>query len=291
MGGAHDGARRSRFRPGPTSEERVSDPDVPSQEDQGEHEHGLPGTPRRRRRRRLRRAAGGAEAAARAGRGHARRPAQLPSLPAAHLPGRDGRAVAAARSPIRCARSSSATATSASCWPRSPTSTSTRASCTCARSPTCRRRSGSPYDTLIVAGGSQLLVLRPRRLARARGRGQVARERARGAQPPPQRLRGRRGRAEPRARATPGSRSSSSAPGPPASRWPGRSPSWRATRCAATSARSTPARARILLVEAADRVLTTLPALALGEGRAVAAAPRRHGPHRPHRRRRSTPTA
>ena len=40
-----------------------------------------------------------------------------------------------------------------------------------------------------------LLVLRPRRLERARRRGQVARERARRAQPPPQRLRGGRGRA------------------------------------------------------------------------------------------------
>jgi hypothetical protein len=39
-------------------------------------------------------------------------------------------------------RSSSATATSASCWLRSPTSTSTRVSCTCAPSAACQRRNG-----------------------------------------------------------------------------------------------------------------------------------------------------
>ena len=44
-----------------------------------------------------------------------------------------------------------------------------------------------------------LLVLRPRRLERARRRGQVARERAGGAQPHPRRLRGGRGRARRRA--------------------------------------------------------------------------------------------
>ena len=64
---------------------------------------------------------------------------------------------------------------------------------------------------------------------------------------------------DPERRATRGSRSSSSAPARPASRWPARSPSSRATRCAATSARSIRARGRILLVEAADRVLTSFP--------------------------------
>ena len=47
-----------------------------------------------------------------------------------------------------------------------PASTSTRARC-CSRLPTARRREPLAYDTLIVAGGSQLLVLRPRRVARA----------------------------------------------------------------------------------------------------------------------------
>ena len=56
-----------------------------------------------------------------------------------------------------------------------------------------------------------------------------------------------------------GSRSSSSAPAPPASRWPARSRSWRGTPCGATSARSIRDGARILLVEAADRVLTSFP--------------------------------
>ena len=86
-----------------------------------------------------------------------------------------------------------------------------------------------PYDTLIVAGGSHysyfghdewsahaaevkslesaltvrgriaLLLLRPRRVARPRGRGQVARERSDRPQPDPRRLRGRRARARARA--------------------------------------------------------------------------------------------
>ena len=47
-----------------------------------------------RRRRRLRRAPGGARASPRAGRGDARRPPELPPLPAARLPGRDRRALA-----------------------------------------------------------------------------------------------------------------------------------------------------------------------------------------------------
>ena len=55
---------------------------------------GVRGTPRCRRRRRFRRPAGGLEAAACARRGDARRPPQLPSLPAAHLPGRDRSAFA-----------------------------------------------------------------------------------------------------------------------------------------------------------------------------------------------------
>ena len=51
--------------------------------------------------------------------------------------------------------------------------------CGSRRRPATRGPMHVPYDTLIVAGGSQLLVLRPRRVAAVRARGQVAGERAR----------------------------------------------------------------------------------------------------------------
>ena len=61
----------------------------------------------------------------------------------------------------------------------------------------------------------------------------------------------------------------------PASRWPGRSPSSRATRCAATSARSTRARAASCWSRRPTACSTTLPAVAVAQGRALARAPRR----------------
>ena len=95
------------------------------------------------------------------------------------LPGRDRGAVARRDRRTRCARSSSATATSAWSWARSRASTSPRR----ARHDRGRRRAHEPldvpYDTLIVAGGSALLVLRPRRVAAVRPGDQVARERGR----------------------------------------------------------------------------------------------------------------
>ena len=47
--------------------------------------------------------------------------------------------------------------------------------------------------------------------------------------------------------------------GPTASRWPARSPSSPAPRSATSSAPSTPGRSLVLLIETADRVLTTFP--------------------------------
>ena len=104
-----------------------------------------------------------------------------------------------------------------------------------------------------------LLLLRPRRVERARRRGEVARERAGRPGPDPGRLRGRRGEIRTSADAMPGSRSWSWAAARPASRCQARSPSSPATRCTATSARSIRAPARILLVEAGDRLLASFP--------------------------------
>ena len=55
------------------------------------------------------------------------------------------------------------------------------------------------YDTLIVATGAQLLLLRPRRVGAARARAQVHRRRDRDPPPDPDRLRGGRARGRPRA--------------------------------------------------------------------------------------------
>ena len=128
-----------------------------------------------------------------------------------------------------------------------------------------------------------LLLLRPPRMERERRRGQIARERAdrRAASSAPSRRRA----GDRRRRARGCSRSWSSAPVRPASRWPARSPRSPATRCAATSARSTRATARILLVEAADRVLTTFPpSLSAKAARSLAGSASRV--LRAHRRRR-----
>ena len=81
--------------------------------------------PSGRRRRRLRRPASGAEARPAARRRHAHRPAELPPLPAAGLPGRRRRALARGDLLSATPHLSPSTTTSASSSPRSPTSTST----------------------------------------------------------------------------------------------------------------------------------------------------------------------
>ena len=67
--------------------------------------------------------------------------------------------------------------------------------------PSGRRRAALGYDTLIVAGGSQLFLLRPRGMAGPRTAAQVAVGRARHPRSRPRRLRGSRGRERPRAAA------------------------------------------------------------------------------------------
>ena len=139
------------------------------------------------------------------------------------------------------------------------------------------------YDTLIVAGGSHYSYFGHEdwrmHAAEVKSLESALAVRSRLLSPrskPPRPSRTQR-------HARRGSRSPSSAPVPPASRWRARSPS---------SARDTlrrdfrsidPRRARILLVEVADRVLNELPALAVGEAVALTAAPRRNDPHGPHR--------
>ena len=66
------------------------------------------------------------------------------------------------------------------------------------------RRLELDYDTLIVAGGRPPFVLRARRVGAARAGPQVAGGRARAAAAHPRQLRGRRGRARPRAASAPG---------------------------------------------------------------------------------------
>ena len=176
--------RRPRVSPRPAPRRREEHDDRPAQG--------------RGRRRRLRRPAGGAAARARAGRA-SRSSTGATSTSSSRSPTRWRPArCRPARSPIRCARSSSATATCGCCWPRSPASTSTRA---VHLTPGARRRRA---DRSAVRHADrrrrlELLVLRPRRVARARARGEVARERARDARAHPQRVRG--GRAGDRRRA------------------------------------------------------------------------------------------
>src|SRR5207237_1387569 len=110
--------------------------------------------PRRRHRRRLRRPTGQPEALAPARRGHTRRSAQFPSLPAARLPGGHRRRLAgrdllpaAAHLPPPAQRARRARRGGRLRPRRAPR----RAA---------RRRAGHPpatleYDTLIVSGGSQ----------------------------------------------------------------------------------------------------------------------------------------
>ena len=207
--------------------------------------HGVRRSPAegRRRRRRLRRPAGRGEARARARRHDAGRPPQLPPLPAADLPGGDRRAVArggllsAARDLQAAPQRARPAGGGHGLRPRR------------ARGPPAAAASGGrgPDRARLRhadrRGRVALLLLRPRRLGARGARGEVARERAGDSR------RGSSARSRPRSSSPTrsagarGSRSSSSAPGRPASRWRARSPSWRATRCAATSARSTRARA------------------------------------------------
>ena len=130
-----------------------------------------------------------------------------------------------------------------------------------------RRRAGrSPYDTLVVAGGSRYSYFGHDEWRAVRARAEVARGRARHPQPDPQRVRGGRG-CERRGRAArAGSPSSSSAPARPASRWRARSPSSRARRCAATSARSTRAPRACCSSRPPTACSTGFPAVALAEG-------------------------
>ena len=118
-------------------------------------------------------------------------------------------------------------------WPRSRASTST------GRRRAPRRDGSAALRHADRRRRLALLLLRPRRLGALRARGQVARERARDPCAHPERLRGRRDSSPTPTGAGRCSRSSSSAPARPASRWPARSPSSPATRCAATSAPST----------------------------------------------------
>ena len=142
----------------------------------------------------------------------------------------------------------------------------------CARRPACRRPTSLPYDTLIVAGGSRYsyfghdewseYAAEVKSLESAlivRGRILAAFEAAE-AEPDPER------RAAWLTFVVVGAGPTGvEMAGQIARAGPGHAR-------AATSARSTRARARILLVEAADRLLTTLPAVAVGEGRALAAS-------------------
>ena len=86
------------------------------------------------------------------GRRHARRPAELPPLPAARVPGGDRRAVAGRdRPPLRAI--SSASATPRSCSPRHRLR-SRRGELVLAAARTATAAT-LPYDTLVVAGGSR----------------------------------------------------------------------------------------------------------------------------------------
>ena len=218
-----------------------------------------------------------------AGRGDARRPAQLPPLPAARLPGRHRRALAgrdllpaAGHLPPPAQRARRARRGRRLRPRRAP-----RRAC-------ATWRSGSApdaleYDTLIVAGGSQYSYFGHDEWQEHARRAQVARGRAR---------RSAGGSSRPSRR--PSSSPTPSAPGRAADlrrrrrradrRRDGRarSPRSPATRCGATSASIDPTTARILLVEAADRVLHDLPAEPLGQGaarRSRASASRRCSAH------------
>ena len=162
-----------------------------------------------------------------------------------------------------------------SCWLRSPTSTST------ARAAPALGL-GVPRGTASLRHADRRRRPHSRTSARGVGtlrrRGQVTRERARGAAgcSPPSR--------PPRASRTRGP--------PPGSvrrrrRRPDRCRDGRPDRRTGAGhtgrdfRASIPRYARIVLVEAADRVLTSFPPSLSGEGGAVAAAPWRHRPHRP----------
>ena len=191
------------------------------------------------------------------------------------------------RSPSRCARIFAPPRTCACCWPRSWASISTRQRRVSRRRR--RARASMPYDTLIVAGGSHYSYFghdewqeHAPELKSLEGALAIRRRIL-------QRLRGRRD-----------SRPTRSAgelltfvvvgAGPTGVEMAGQ-----IAELARDAARRLPrdrsrATARILLVETADRVLTTLPAVALGQGRALAREPRRHAAARPHRGRHRRPT-
>ena len=112
----------------------------------------------------------------------------------------------------------------------------------------CRRRPAPatlPYDTLVVAGGSRYSYFGHDEWQHARAGAEVAGGRARrSAAGILSAFEAAERGARPRAARAPGSRSSSSAPGRPASRWPARSASSPATRCARDFRAHRPARRR-----------------------------------------------
>ena len=152
--------------------------------------------------------------------------------------------------------------------------------------PERRRRASLGYDTLIVAGGSRYSYFGHDEWQDARAGAEVA-EPARSTSAAASSPRSRRPRSSPTPSARrAGSRSSSSAPGRPASRWRARSPSSRTTTLRRDFRSVDTRTARVLLVEAADRVLPSFPGVALAQGGTRARAARRHAARRAHGRRR-----
>ena len=191
----------------------------------------------------------------RAGRDHARRPAQLPPLPAARLPGRHGRALAR-RGRLAAARALQGRRQRARVSARRASSTSARARSRSAPTVEGHEPMTLGYDTLIVAGGASYSYFGARGVERA-----IAPE-----------VKSLEARARTRRILGPSRRPSSSRT-PSAARaadlrrrgrgadrrqMAGRSARSRATRCAATSGRSTPRRADRAR-ERADASLTAFP--------------------------------
>ena len=137
------------------------------------------------------RPSGGAEAPLLPGRGDADRPPKLPPVPAAHLPGRHGRAVAnrdrlSVAGDLQARRQRTRTAGGA---------VGHRSRRADRPSALGRRGSRARFGAVRHADHRrrlELLVLRSRRLETVRGRGQVARKRGNRPEPDPQRFRGGR---------------------------------------------------------------------------------------------------